>query len=73
MDDRYFRELTLNLAQTSLTNLSQQGGFTYNGRRGHDGVVHFTGFAQRLNIARSFRAICFSYERLHFFLKCSEI
>lgn len=45
-DDRYFRELTPNLAQTSLTNLSRQGGATYNGRLGANGTVSFTGFVQ---------------------------
>jgi len=45
-DDLYFRQLTPNLAQTSLTNLSQQGGVAYNGRWGRDGTLGFTGFAQ---------------------------
>ncbi|QOJ23387.1 MAG: LPS-assembly protein LptD [Gammaproteobacteria bacterium] len=45
-DDLYFRQLTPNLAQTSLTNLSQQGGVAYNGRWGRDGALQFTGFAQ---------------------------
>ena len=64
-DDRYFRELTPNLAQTSLTNLSQQGGFTYNGRLGNDGAVHFTGFAQRFQTLQDRFALFVSpYERL---------
>lgn len=64
-DDRYFRELTPNLAQTSLTNLSQQGGATYVGRLGTDGVVSFTGFAQRYQTIQDPLALFVSpYERL---------
>ena len=69
-DDRYFRELTPNLAQTSLTNLSQQAGVSYNGRLGKDGALHFTGFAQRFQTLQDPLARFVSpYERLpHFAL-----
>ncbi len=69
-DDRYFRELTPNLAQTSLTNLSQQGGFAYTGRLGTNGSMHFTGFAQRFQTIQDPLALFVSpYERLpHFAL-----
>lgn len=67
-DDRYFRELTPNLAQTSLTNLSQQGGLTYNGRLGKDGALNFTGFAQRFQtIQDPFALFVSPYERLPHF------
>ncbi len=67
-DDRYFRELTPNLAQTSLTNLSQQGGVSYNGRLGTNGAVSFTGFAQRFQTIQDPLALFVSpYERLPHF------
>ncbi|WP_305264064.1 LPS-assembly protein LptD [Nitrosomonas sp.] len=67
-DDRYFRELTPNLAQTSLVNLSQQGGFSYNGRLGENGAVSFTGFAQRFQtIQAPFDRFVSPYERLPHF------
>ncbi len=69
-DDRYFRELTPNLAQTSLTNLSQQGGVTYNGRLGTDGTISFTGFAQRFQTLQDpfpGAGIVSPYERLPHF------
>ena len=67
-DDRYFRELTPNLAQTSLTNLSQQGGVTYNGRLGANGTISFTGFAQRFQTIQDPLALFVSpYERLPHF------
>jgi len=67
-DDRYFRELTPNLAQTSLTNLSQQGGVSYNGRLGERGSVSFTGFAQRFQTIQDPLALFVSpYERLPHF------
>ncbi len=73
-DDRYFRELTPNLAQTSLVNLSQQGGVNYNGRLGTDGVLNFTGFAQRFQtIQDSFALIVSPYERLpHFAVNAAK-
>lgn len=69
-DDLYFRQLTPNLAQTSLTNLSQQGGVAYNGRWGRDGALQFTGFAQRFQTIQDPLALFVSpYERLpHFAL-----
>ncbi len=67
-DDLYFRELTPNLAQTSLTNLSQQGGVSYNGRLGANGSVSFTGFAQRFQTIQDPLALIVSpYERLPHF------
>ena len=67
-DDRYFRELTPNLAQTSLTNLSQQGGVSYNSRLGTNGAVSFTGFAQRFQTIQDPLALFVSpYERLPHF------
>ncbi len=67
-DDRYFRELTPNLAQTSLVNLSQQGGVTYNRRLGTDGALSFTGFAQRFQtIQDPLSPIVSPYERLPHF------
>lgn len=69
-DDRYFRELTPNLAQTSLTNLSQQGGATYNGRLGANGAISFTGFAQRFQTLQDTfpgAGIVSPYERLPHF------
>ena len=67
-DDRYFRELTPNLAQTSLTNLSQQGGVAYNGRLGTGGSISFTGFAQRFQTIQDPLALFVSpYERLPHF------
>lgn len=67
-DDRYFRELTPNLAQTSLVNLSQQGGVTYNRRLGTDGAISFTGFAQRFQtIQDPLSPIVSPYERLPHF------
>ncbi|PSJ17947.1 LPS-assembly protein LptD [Nitrosomonas supralitoralis] len=73
-DDRYFRELTPNLAQTSLVNLSQQGGVNYNGRLGTDGVLNFTGFAQRFQtIQDPFALIVSPYERLpHFAVNAAK-
>ncbi|MBV6447178.1 MAG: LPS-assembly protein LptD [Nitrosomonas sp.] len=69
-DDLYFRQLTPNLAQTSLTNLSQQGGVAYNSRWGRDGALQFTGFAQRFQTIQDPLALFVSpYERLpHFSL-----
>ncbi len=67
-DDRYFRELTPNLAQTSLVNLSQQGGATYTRRLGTDGALSFTGFAQRFQtIQDPLAPIVSPYERLPHF------
>ncbi|MEK6595142.1 MAG: LPS assembly protein LptD, partial [Pseudomonadota bacterium] len=67
-DDRYFRELTPNLAQTSLTNLSQQGGVTYNGRLGAGGSLSLTGFASRFQTIQDPLALFISpYERLPHF------
>ncbi len=67
-DDRYFRELTPNLAQTSLTNLSQQGGVSYTGRWGNNGSLSFTGFAQRFQTIQDPNARFVSpYERLPHF------
>lgn len=64
-DDRYFRELTPNLAQTSLTNLSQQGGVTYNGKLGAGGSLSLTGFASRFQTIQDPLALFISpYERL---------
>ncbi|UJP05750.1 MAG: LPS-assembly protein LptD [Nitrosomonas sp.] len=73
-DDRYFRDLTPNLAQTSLTNLSQQGGAAYVGRMGTDGIVSFTGFAQRFQTIQDPNALFVSpYERLpHFALNMAK-
>lgn len=69
-DDRYFRELTPNLAQTSLTNLSQQGGVSYNGSLGKNGSLSFTGFAQHFQTIQDPLALIVSpYARLpHFAL-----
>ena len=67
-DDRYFRELTPNLAQTSLTNLSQQAGLSYTGRLGVNGTLNFTGFAQRFQTIQDPLALFISpYERLPHF------
>lgn len=73
-DDRYFRELTPNLAQTSLTNLSQQGGASYVGRLGKDGMISFTGFAQRYQTIQDPLALFVSpYERLpHFSMNAAK-
>ncbi len=46
-DDRYFRELTPNLSQTSMTNLSQMAATSYNGRLGLDGTISFNALVQR--------------------------
>ncbi|WP_244072700.1 LPS-assembly protein LptD [Nitrosomonas sp. PY1] len=46
-DDQYFRELTPNLSQTSLTNLSQMAATSYNGRLGLDGTISFDALVQR--------------------------
>ncbi|MBP6367556.1 MAG: LPS-assembly protein LptD [Nitrosomonas sp.] len=71
-DDLYFRQLTPNLAQISLTNLSQQAGVTYNGRLGTNGSLSFTGFAQTFQTIQDpsrFARIVPPYERLpHFSL-----
>ena len=69
-DDLYFRELTPNLAQTSLTNLSQQAGVSYAGKFGTGGSISLTGFAQRFQTIQDPFAIFVSpYERLpHFAL-----
>lgn len=66
-DDLYFRQLTPNLAQISLTNLSQQAGVTYNGRLGANGSLSFTGFAQTFQTIQDpnqFARIVPPYERL---------
>lgn len=49
-DDRYFRDLNPNLAQTSLRNLAQQGEVLYNGRLGTGGVLSFRGLAQGFQV-----------------------
>ncbi len=52
-DDLYFRELTPNLSQTSLTNLSQMAAASYNGRLGLDGTVTFNALVQRFQTLQS--------------------
>lgn len=67
-DDRYFRELTPNLAQTSMTNLSQMAAASYNGRLGLDGTITFNALAQRFQILQD-RIPLFTtaYDRLPYF------
>ncbi len=52
-DDLYFRELTPNLSQTSLTNLSQMAAASYNGRLGLDGTVTFNALVQSFQTLQS--------------------
>ncbi len=64
-DDRFFRDLTNNLAQTSRRNLLQQGVVSYNGGLGAGGSVHFTGLVQRFQTLQDPRAVFVSpYKRL---------
>jgi LPS-assembly protein len=55
-DDRFLRDLTNNLAQTSRTNLLQQGVVSYNGGLGAGGSLSFTGLVQRFQTLQDPRA-----------------
>ncbi len=46
-DNRFLRDLSNNLSQTSMTNLLQQAGLYYHGALGHDGVLNFSAVAQQ--------------------------
>ncbi|PTN12548.1 LPS-assembly protein LptD [Nitrosomonas aestuarii] len=46
-DDRFLRDLSNNLSQTSRTNLLQQAGMFYHGALGHDGTLSVSAIAQR--------------------------
>lgn len=46
-DDRFLRDLTNNLSQTSRTNLLQQAGLNYHGTLGIDGAVTFSVMAMQ--------------------------
>ncbi|MCP5245028.1 MAG: LPS-assembly protein LptD [Burkholderiales bacterium] len=46
-DNRFLRDLSNNLSQTSRTNLLQQAGLFYHGALGHDGTLSFSAIAQR--------------------------
>lgn len=45
-DDRFFRDLTNDLSQTSKTNLSQRAALSYHGALGENGSISFTGLVQ---------------------------
>ncbi|MDR4514742.1 LPS-assembly protein LptD [Nitrosomonas sp.] len=46
-DNRFLRDLSNNLSQTSRTNLLQQAGLFYHGDLGLDGTISFSAIAQR--------------------------
>lgn len=46
-DDRFLRDLTNNLSQTSRTNLLQQAGLNYHGTLGNDGALSFSVMAMQ--------------------------
>ncbi len=55
-DDRFFRDLTNNLSQTSRINLLQQGLVSYNGGLGAGGSINFTTMVQRFQTLQDPRA-----------------
>ncbi len=70
-DNRFLRDLSNNLSQTSRTNLLQQAGLFYNGALGHDGTLSISAIAQRFQtlqdpfIAQNFSLLTISpYKRL---------
>ncbi len=64
-DDLFFRDLANNLAQTSRTNLLQQGVVSYHGDLGVGGVLGFSAMVQRFQTLQDPRAVIISpYKRL---------
>lgn len=64
-DDRYFRDISNNMAATSQRNLSQQASTTYHGAFGENGSLNMNVIAQRFQTLQDPRAIFQSpYTRL---------